>query len=145
MTGDVKNYPGGRPAVVAGTDGTDIIISGVPIAYHDRIAERVSDLTADAGTNNLDSTAVPAGSVYVIQSVAAVDVDNAPTLIQILSQGTAVYGFLNEDVSPAADRALIWTGAITLKEGDYIRGHFEGVTANDDIVLDVWGFEFKVA
>lgn len=112
--------------------------------YRDRYAERKYVADGVAGDNTLQTTAVPEGYVYVVQAVSVVDVSNAPTAVQINACSASVFACLKSDGSPAANVPTFWTGEVCLKKDDYIRGFLTGVTLNDDLVLDVWGYKMAV-
>lgn len=92
---------------------------------------------ATAGTNILVGTAVPAGEIWIVQSVSAFNGTSATTRV-------ALYASINgNDVALAQAGAgvaalinTIWTGSIVLSEGDTVRAALAGCTLNDDIYLN---------
>lgn len=112
--------------------------------YHDRYAERVSDLNAAAGTNILQGTAVPAGEVWVIQSIRGVNVNSIPTLVELRVQSATIMAVLEIATPAAANESVLWSGAIFIKEADRTSARFEGCVLNDDLYLDIWGYKMKV-
>jgi len=128
-----------------GWDGT--VWRKLPLVwgYYDRYAERVVDDTADAGTNWVSSTVVPAGSVYVVQALAAVDLTSAMTSA-LLSAIDGTYGYnLAVAGALAAGVPILWSGEVVLKQGDQITATYRGCTLNDDLELMVWGYKMKIA
>lgn len=125
-------------------DGSNWRRANMLWGYNDRWAERATNLNADAGTNNLSTTAVPAGYVYWAAAVRMLN--NTSTITQyrleVLGGGVAVP--LKFQDTPAAGDSLLWSGGLPLKEGDQIRAIFYGCTAGDDLYLDVWGYKMKV-
>lgn len=113
--------------------------------YSDRYAERKVNTDAAAGTNTLDFTAVPAGEVWVVNSIAAVDQNSAITAIWITANLAGVNYFLLVQASPVAGTWYFWNGNIVMKAGDYIQVFFLGTVLNDDIDARACGYKMKVA
>lgn len=112
--------------------------------YSRRWLEKIVNDDAVAGTNTLTTTAVPAGSVYVLQCASGKNKTNAPTLAKIYLAGDATYPTMAIDASPAAGVEIIWTGEIVLQAGDTAKVEFAGCILNDDLVAHFWGYEMDV-
>lgn len=113
--------------------------------YSDRWFERVSDTDATAGTNTLDTAAVPAGYVYVVQGIATLNLSTVVTHRQGLRPGTYDM-ILQRTTGVGAGVTLpLFPVGIALKEGDTVRARFYGCTAGDDIHLSVVGYKMAIA
>lgn len=113
--------------------------------YYDRYIERKSTTTATAGTNTFSATAVPAGEVWVVTSVRAVNINTNNSEVEFgIYDGTSRKGFYRT-LLPGANKDMMWNGHVYLKEADYIQAIFYGCTLNDDIYVDIFGYKMKVA
>lgn len=125
-------------------DGTNWRKSNLLWGYNDRWAERATNLNATVGTNNLSTTAVPAGYVYWVAAARMLNNTSAITSyrLELLGDGVAVP--IELLASPAAAESLLWSGGLPLKEDDVVRAIFYGCVAGDDLYLDVWGYMMKI-
>ena len=105
------------------------------------VADLNSNLSASAGTNNLDSDAVPTGKVWRIVQATALNNTSMSTRIRIaVYDGTNTYTFVQEDTVAAA-RRVTWTGTVYLTANWTIRAIFEGATLNDDLFISINGVQ----
>lgn len=104
------------------------------------INEELWDVDADSGDNNIDFDAIAAGRLAIITAISALDVDNSPSLVQLgpVSGGNLLKH--KSKTSPTANESVVFAGQLILAEGEFIRAHFEGVTANDDLYAFVNGY-----
>ena len=128
-----------------GWDGTQWRKLGLLLGYYDRLAGRTVKDNATAGENTVDSPSVPAGEVWVVQVITGIDSNTAVTKIRLVLTTGSVSIALKEDVPPAANRWLPWTGEVVLKEGDKIQAVFYGCNAGDYLVLGWWGYKMRVS
>jgi len=112
--------------------------------YTDRWQQEVVNLAAAAGTNNLSTTAVPSGYVYILQAATVLDVTSATVGLHLYLVGGTFNYYLALSAGGAAATRLIWNGEVALKAGDIVRASLVGCTLNDDIYLYVWGYKMKV-
>ena len=211
MAGDVKNYLGGKPIVILGTDGTDLYGITVDIAGHlqvdvlsnalptgaateatqgsilaqldaktstlaaesggnlasiktaiekiddialetnklfgfnDRYAETVSNLDPGAGAITLDTTAVPAGEVWIVQCVEAYNDARGVRMLAVLRTSTTSEASVFDITTTVAGGRAIANGQWVLKAGDCVRFYFLTTTAGDDLYGHLWGYKMKVA
>lgn len=113
--------------------------------YTDRWVEEKEVLLAPAGDNSLDTAVVPAKYIYIVNSVAAIDVTSAITKISVVLIGNTITIPLKEQAAPAANVWCLWTGTAVLKTGDYCRALFTGTIANNRLILRVWGYKMKIS
>jgi len=128
-----------------GWDGTQWRKNALLWGYTDRYADSDSDLSAAAGTNVLSLTSVPAGEVWRVASIAAFDgSSNITTLILSLGLGGTTHYLASQPIT-AAGQLVLWTGDVTLKEGDSIVATFYGCVLNDDLFLSACGYKMDVS
>ena len=103
------------------------------LGYSGDKTEVLSNLSATAGTNYLESATVPAGEIWKLQAAHAYNANNTTgkTNLYVVANGGTVY--LKSDIAPAANVLTIWTGEIVLSEGDKLGAEFTACTLNDDI------------
>jgi len=112
--------------------------------YTDRLAEQKVNLNADAGTNNLAHTTVPAGQVWKVTMHVVMNANHAITItLRGVFDGTDMliysHGALGAGVwgvSPPLD--------VTAKAGDILYGAFYACTAGDDLYTNLFGYKMAV-
>lgn len=130
----------GMNAYIAGAWQKQPLIWG----YSDRYVDSETDLSADAGTNNLSLTAVPAGEVWKVTSISAFDATSDITTLTLSVILGAVTHYLKVEAITVASQLVLWSGELILKEGDYVGAAFYGCTALDDLYLTACGFKMDV-
>jgi len=109
------------------------------------LGEQIYDADADAGTNVLNGTVVPAGQVWVIEFISCTNRQRICTYILHTVVKSGITVAIYEGVQAAADRYTIWSGRITLAAGDYVSCHYYGCTAGDDLLLRYGGYKMYIA
>ena len=127
-----------------GWDGTQWRRLNLLWGFYDRLVARAYTESATAGTNTLAISAVPTGQVYVATSLAAVDLNNAPTYIALVLIAGGVEYQLLRTAAPAAGVVVSLQGQIVAKAGDVLRANLGGCTLNDDIYFWVAGYIMQV-
>lgn len=112
--------------------------------YSEHWSERKLDLSATAPDDFLSTTPVVAGQLYVAEAISIRWTGTTCTLTQIQITDGADFIILNEDTAPTSGDWLSWSGKLTLSEDDVIKAVFQGLTANDNIYLRVWGYKMKI-
>lgn len=121
----------------------------VPVSidnYTDVVYEGVSNTSLSAGSNNIDSTAVPAGEVHVITNISVSytgTVSGVSLRATLFESGVGGYVVFQEDSISSTywyDRQGNWV----LPAGDYVRLVVSGATLNDDAYLRITGYKFSV-
>jgi hypothetical protein len=113
-------------------------------SYSSRLSERVSNTSAAAGQNTLNSSAIAAGYVAKIEAVEAFNDTTNPTLIRLAVIGGGNTQVLARVATPGISVPLLLAQTITLAAGDVMRAIFDGCALNDDIYLDIWGYQMKI-
>lgn len=122
--------------VVVEAKGGDKLIS-----FESIVTERVQNLDASAGTNFLNTTAVPSGKIHVYTNIHAVNVVSSITGILISLDSGSTPRLLKSIASPAALAGADAKGWFFVPAGWYARAQFVGCVLGDDIFLDVTGFQ----
>lgn len=112
--------------------------------YKEQYFDEPEDLDADAGYNALDGTVVPAGEVYRVESIRAYDQTSTCGTIEVLINvgGTVIQTEILSN--PPANTRIKWDGMCTLKEDDFIRIAYWGVTVNDVLKARIRGYKVQV-
>jgi len=105
--------------------------------------DAVEDLTATAGTNNLNGAVVPTGEIWEVTHIAAWDATTAPGEVWLRVNHDASYYTLERELTLGVDVTLSFTGSIWLDAGDYVMARFASCTLNDDIYLHTFGRKLK--
>lgn len=127
-----------------GYDGSDWQKLPLVWGYTDRWAVTRSDLSATAGSNTLQTIAVPAGEIYILHALTGLNVNSICSMrfrVRSASIACTLTTFINQAASVVA--AKDYTGLV-LKEGDQAEVVFDGCTLNDDIYLVAWGAKMAV-
>ena len=125
-------------------DGSAWHKSPLVFGYTDRLYQSLGLASAPAGANILSTSLVPAGEVWRLETISAADSNNSPTYMLFVIRGTGVWYPVYKNSIPLGGVYDIWTGLLTLKEGDYVSLYFYGVTLNDNLVGYVSGYKMKV-
>ena len=112
--------------------------------YDGQVVEKISDTSAAAGSNLLESTAVPAGKVQVITSVCAFDYDTAITEVGIGITVGGVYHTHNITTNPGIREPVLNNNKLILAAGNKIYASYGGCVLNDDLYLYVNGYQIAV-
>ena len=113
--------------------------------YYDRYWLHTYNENATAGTNIQDSGVVPAGEVWIITAVRAVNDNTNVTAIEFFLRSATAYVALYRRFSPGVAADVLWAGSVCLKAGDYVRVIFYGCTLNDNITSDIIGYKMKLS
>jgi hypothetical protein len=147
----VKAYTDGSAYKQARVDSnSNIVLSPADylgnhqLAYYDRYEELNVDLNPAAGPNTKTLTAVPAGEVWVITNLWAIDSTTAKSTLLRLHLGNnnhQIQYFTQTNTLVGNMRGGQWI----LKEGDYANCIFVDNVSGDDLYFGASGYKFKVA
>lgn len=110
-------------------------------APFDSYREREYVANAPAGQNILTATAVTAGNIWIIEHMLAYNETSAITRLELALWYDGGYVYLRRDVTVAANTEIVWTGQLTLVEGEYVGAVFSGCNLNDNIALEIAGYK----
>jgi len=113
--------------------------------YSTHFFYRAIDESATAGDNLLAIPIPPAGEVWTVTQLAAMNTITVCTRISFVVRAGGVDYYLCGKDSPAAGEVVSLASHIILGEGDQLRGYYEGCVAADDIYLYASGYKMKVA
>lgn len=107
--------------------------------YEDTLRIKVVEPDAIAGTNILETGAVPEGKVWLVNLIRGWNAtsQSSSTNIGVYSAGSNYP--LDDLVTPPSGSDVRFTGHLPLKEGDKVRFTSWGTTLNDDLYLIVVG------
>jgi len=114
---------------------------GVRSGYH----EAPENGDAASGTNYVNGSTVPAGEIWVVTAIAAVNFGTAACVIKLHAgpSGSEIQMDQTDYYTPT--RAVFRALWLPLIAGDRARAEFQGCTLHDRVVLELHGFKFKVA
>ena len=127
-----------------GWDGTQWRKQGILFGYRATVNESISNTNANAGINALNSATVPAGELWIIQLIGAMNVNTACSRIAFFVYRTPTEYPVLDQVTCTANVWVTWAGNVVLKTGDYLKAYFLGCTAGDDIYLRYLGYKVSV-
>jgi len=120
------------------------VFAGAFGSYHDRWCERVgAEAPAGGGNTFAESSAVPAGYVYVLQAVSAHHDDATARRVQI-SLGGQQYTIIAQRMAADTWEAAIANGCWVLKEGDTVLAVAVSLAEGRSLTMLVWGYKVKL-
>jgi len=129
---DIQTYPG-RNAYL-----------NIPFAYNDHYAES-QEATSPDGAQFVNTTAVPAGEVWVVTSVCVSHDDATARRLGLEFYDGASHHLVAGVASAAANDPLNRQGMFVLKAGDRMRGRAYGLATGKKVYIAVVGHKMKVA
>jgi hypothetical protein len=105
------------------------------IGYSGTGSEEVKNLSAAAGTNQLNGTAVPAGEIWNVYAAHLLDIDSATTFPRIGVTVSGIDVYMISAATLAAGVYFTWNGSVILSPGDKVFGVLNNCTLNDDLYL----------
>lgn len=116
----------------------------IRLGYSDTVDEAKSDTNLGAGTNNLDSTPVPSGEIWIITNVIIRIASTTITrLIPSFEKSGESYP-LDDIITPTANIWLPYSLYTILNEEDLIRVSCYNASAGDDMYLSYMGFKIDL-
>jgi len=128
-----------------GWNGSAWVKLGIVWNYAGTYRETVSAGNATAGTNYLNGAVVPAGEVWVVQHVQAVDVTSGIASIEARLVNGGYLSSLLADYSPVADHFSVASGGWLMAAGEKLQFRYAGCVLNDNLEGQALGYKMKVA
>lgn len=102
-------------------------------------------LGGQSGNVEKFTAAVPPGYIYVLQQASLVYFGGSPRECGIELR-TAENEFVDiaHNLSLVSASRLLYTGEVVLKEGDYVRFWWLGLSANSDVHWRAWGYKMRL-
>ena len=123
--------------------GTDrLIVRGEDqlFSFHDVLSFRTTD-TISGANGWAASAGVPAGEIWIVTTVWAVDLTSPVTRIQVANRHDGANAFFHEEIKAfAAGDPTHWSGMVTMEFEDTIRAYFPGGLAGDSCAIDLNGY-----
>ena len=116
----------------------------IELGYSADATFQLSNLALAAGTNNIDSSAVPAGELWYLPNIAITYVGTPPTLIRATVIKSGVGYTLLEQRTIVSNQWYSVPNVLLMKPGDTLRWHAEGCTLNDDGYLNAIGWRVDI-
>lgn len=139
------SYSGRLYTALHGWDGT--VWRKLPLVwgYSQRHTSSEFDAAEGAGDANAVIDEVDAGEVWVIEAVAVIHnaAANKDTTAYVSDGVAAIYLLPTADIAP--DLWRVWTGRMTLAEGDRVGAFAFAPGAGVKVTLHAWGYKMKIA
>ncbi len=105
------------------------------LGYSGDKSEEPYTLSATAGDNTLTGGGVPGGEIWIVEAISALDLTNNPSRVILFVSVNGVNVVLTDISTVVAGQFIVWSGAITLSQGDTVKATIYGCTLNDDIFM----------
>lgn len=99
------------------------------------------NLSAGAGTNDLEFDRVKPGRVFIVYDFAAWDDTSSPTRIRLGFYNGRRNQWHRNQPAPIISESVYLSGPLILWEGMYMVARIEGATSGDDLYATVNGYE----
>jgi len=141
----VQQAPADLAVGLHGYDGTSWQRLGMLFGYYDRWVEDWAGTVGIAGTYAVNSSAVPAGYIYILQAASLQNNGGARGSIKIYLRTGGTYVAIGKLVAPGQYDPAIFDGSVVLKAGDFVRGDQESCLVGDGMFGGVWGYKMKLS
>lgn len=128
-----------------GFDGSQWYKLAMLWGYSDRYVEIVTEENVSAGKVTVNLTVVPAGEVWVIESLQGQHGTAVERVDFQVGNATDGYHYVGIETQTAGGLSVFWTGRLTLKAGDKVVVIFRNCTAGEDLIASAWGYKMEVA
>jgi len=102
-------------------------------SYKQTLALSATTNDADAGTNTLASGTVPAGEIWHVTHLSAINQTTVSTRVELEAKILGAMIRLVSDVTPPAWQSTEWQGDCWLVEDDWVQAGFRGCNLGDDL------------
>ena len=140
----IKNWVSSLIAQGYSWNGTQWVKNPIPFGFYDVYAESVSNTSLPAGSSSVSLSAVPAGEVWVINSINAIYISSSITGMWIECRKNSINIVLSQPSTIASGKYFSYTGNCVLKTGDKIFVAVTGATLNDHLTVVAEGYKMKV-
>ena len=127
-----------------GWDGTQWRKGAIPFAYTSQWYENLGTAAAAGGIYTQNSTAVPAGYIYVIQAMSIENETGARGMARLYVRPSGLYCCIGYVLTPAQYQPTFFTGQVVLKAGDIVTVQQFATVAGDDIRAVVIGYKVAI-
>jgi len=114
------------------------------LGYSARVKERVQATSTGAGTTGVNTTAVPAGELHVLNFFGALHSDPVARYMTCVVVGDGVEYNLQDFVSVVTYKTEGFVGMIVLSPGDYLRVVVTGLATGQTVYLNYWGYRVDI-
>jgi len=113
--------------------------------YSSRWNQQIKEYNASSGEDSLVTATVPAGEVWVLQNASVQWSGTSCVLLELQANHGVLGTRLYVQRTPVSGQWELWRGNLVLAAGDYVQAYFWGLTALDNLLLDVSGYKMKIA
>ncbi len=116
----------------------------MPLGYSG-IVTYAYGLGAPAGaTYTRTATTVPAGEIWVLQHASMWDADASIAAMSIHINRSGYSTVLAVVITPTTNTALIYNGALTMEEGDYVTFFYNANVEDDRVEGGMWAMRIDI-
>lgn len=112
--------------------------------YASKYAERETAINVAAGDVYMHFTVVPAGEIWVINTLSTHSDQSNCTHVYIGVAGEGIWYWVNSKAAPQAYDAVNTPNPFILGEGDQIRVLYKGAALNDDFYAYARGYKMNL-
>lgn len=110
-------------------------------SFKGKLLDAVTNGDTAAGDIGLAGTTVPAGEVWVVTSVLAINTVTVPTSIYLYVVDDGSEAAFRRGDTPSITAGLSWSGHLYLVTGDKVNATFMGCALHDVIHLQTLGYK----
>jgi len=127
-----------------GTDRLIVRNEDQAFSFGDKLLDHQSNVDTDAGVNDLLSTVVPAGEVWVVTNVTAQNTVTVCSSIYLHLYDSGEVAALLRKAAPTILEGVAWSGHVYMVPGDRILARFEDCVLHDLIYLETAGYKMSL-
>ena len=113
-------------------------------SFYERWVNHSSAISTGGATTIVDTAAVPAGYLYVLQAAAVKHTDPTARKGTIMLRDSDLYVIITENVSLAQYAALAVNGTWVLQAGDRVKTQIDALATGKKVYLAVWGYKVRL-
>ncbi|MCK4297882.1 MAG: hypothetical protein KAX80_00030 [Planctomycetes bacterium] len=110
-------------------------------SFKGKLLDHTSNVDTAAGDIGLAATTVPAGEVWVVTSVLAINTVTVCSSIYLYAIDGADEAAFRRGDTPSITAGLSWSGHLYLEAGDRVNATFMGCALHDRIYLQTLGYK----
>jgi len=137
--------PSGNLVTPVGIDASGFPRAGnLPFTYKSVLQQANALAAAGAGWESWAGAAVPAGEIWIVTHVAALNETSAAAALILAVYDGVTYYHLKAAGATASNVTVDWQGWVPMVEGQYIEAWKSGGVAADSLLLIVRGYVMEL-
>lgn len=112
--------------------------------YKSHLKENIGDTLTSDGTYQSKAGPVPTGEIWIVEMITCRNLGGDRGVVQLIVEDGGVTSYVYSNPSPVAYIADVWTGKLTLRNGDYAGVVCNGCLDGDIIQASVWGYKMDI-